>query len=115
MPRVPQGRSVALLAALLAISCASPTLPLPPPEAPSQTDGVDAAHIHLAAGCGGAQNGALIVIVNQNVAPDLAVGGAIANDCGSWDSSVLAQTGDELLITQNADGSTSAPTTYVVR
>jgi hypothetical protein len=115
MPRVPQGRSVALLAALLAVSCASPTLPLPPPEAPTQTEGVDAAHVHLAAGCGGAQDGALIVIVNKNVAPDMAVGGAIATACGSWDSSVLAQSGDELLITQTSDDMASPPTTYFVR
>jgi hypothetical protein len=98
-----------------AISCASPTLPLPPPEAPMQTDGIDADHVQLSAGCGGAQGQALIVIVNENVAPDMAVGGAIATDCGSWDSSVLAHSGDALSITQTADESTSPPATYIVR
>jgi hypothetical protein len=128
MPRVAQGPteaaprrgSIALGFALLAIccaavSCASPTLPLPPPEAPTQTEGIDAEHIELSAGCGGAQSRALIVIVNENVAPDMAVGGAIATDCGSWDSSVLAHSGDALTITQTADESTSPPATYIVR
>jgi hypothetical protein len=128
MPRVAQGPteaaarrgSIALGFAVravfcAAISCASPTLPLPPPEAPTQTEGVDAEHVQLSAGCGGAQGRALIVIVNENVAPDMAVGGAIATDCGSWDSSVLAHSGDALSITQTSDEATSPPATYIVR
>lgn len=123
MPRVAQGPTdaaarrwpIALGFVLLAISCASPTLPLPPPEAPTQTEGVDAEHVQLSAGCGGALDGALIVIVNLNIAPDMAVGGAIATDCGSWDSSVLAHSGDALTITQTADQTTSPPATYIVR
>jgi hypothetical protein len=80
-----------------------------------QTDGIDADHVQLSAGCGGAQSAALIVIVNENVAPDMAVGGAIATDCGSWDSSVLAHSGDTLTITQTADEATSPPAIYIVR
>jgi hypothetical protein len=128
MPRVAQDPTeaaarrgaIALAFAVLAsvcgaVSCASPTLPLPPPEAPMQTEGVDADHVQLSAGCGGALSHALIVIVNDNVAPDMAVGGALATDCGSWDSSVLAHKGDALLITQTADEGTSPPATYYVR
>jgi hypothetical protein len=109
------GPSLALIATCLGVACASPTLPLPPPEAPTQMAGVDADHVKLTAGCGGAQGGALIIIVNENVAPDLAVGGSIANGCGAWDASVYAHTGDVLQITQEVDQSSSVPTIVNVR
>ncbi len=109
------GPFAALLATLLAVACASPTLPLPPPEAPTQSEGVDAEHVKLSAGCGGAEDGALIIIVNQNAAPDQAVGGALASDCGSWDASVLAHSGDQLSITQESGTLSSLETLYKVR
>ena len=103
---------------LCALACASPTLPLPPPEAPTQTAGVDADHIKLTAGCGGAQSGAIILIINQTLettAMDMAVGGSIANGCGAWDSTVLAHTGDSLAISQESGGQSSDATIYTVR
>ena len=106
---------VGVLGAACVVACASPTLPLPPPESPMQTEGVDAAHITLTAGCGGAEGGALIIIINQNEPPDQAVGGSEANNCGAWDASVLAKSGDTLNISQQAGTLSSTATTYLVR
>jgi hypothetical protein len=108
----------AALAMLCALACESPTLPLPPPEAPTQTPGVDADHIRLTAGCGGAQSGANIFIINQtieNTAPINAVGGSIANGCGAWIASVFAHTGDVLAISQESGTEASEATLYTVR
>jgi hypothetical protein len=132
MPRGPSaiGRPVAPVATVLALlcglfcvllgtdACVSPTLPLPPPEAPMQTEGVDAAHIKLSAGCGGAQDGAEIIIVNQTLelsVPDQAIGGSFASECGAWDAQVLAKTGDVLAITQESGTLASGATIYNVR
>jgi len=103
---------------LCAVACASPTLPLPPPEAPTQTEGTDADHVKLTAGCGGAQADADIFIINQTLettAPDEAVGGSIANGCGAWDANIFAHSGDTLAITQETGELGSDPTFYTVR
>jgi hypothetical protein len=125
MPRRPSAvvRSVAPVAAALAMLCAlaceSPTLPLPPPEAPIQSPGVDADHIELTASCGGAQDGADIFIVNQTLettAPNQNVGViALANGCGAWGATVFAHTGDNLAISQEAGTQASDATIYMVR
>ena len=125
MPRRPPAvvRSVAPLAAALAMLCAlaceSPTLPLPPPEAPIQSPGVDADHIKLTASCGGAQDGAIILIINQTLenadAGEQAVGGSIADGCGAWVAMVFAHTGDLLAILQEEGTQTSDATIYMVR
>ena len=52
------GPFAALFASSWRVACASPTLPLPPPEAPTQTAGPDADHVKLSAACGGAEGGA---------------------------------------------------------
>jgi hypothetical protein len=95
----------------LAMACASPTLPLPPPEEPDISPGVDADHITLTVGCGGAETGALIVIVNTNpaVPGDEAVGGAVVSNCGGWDATVFAHAGDFLDITQEIGTERSQP------
>jgi hypothetical protein len=84
-------------------ACASPTLPLPPPEEPTIGPGLDADHIRLRVGCGGAVGGAVIVILNTNTAVpgDEAVSGAVASDCGAWDATAYAHNGDFLDITQD--------------
>jgi len=124
MPRRPSAvvRPVApiamALAMLCAIACASPTLPLPPPEAPTQTPGVDADHIKLTAGCGGAQAGANILIINQTFATsalDMAASATLANGCGAWDANVFAHTGDILHISQESGTVGSDATIYTVR
>jgi hypothetical protein len=106
------------LAMLCALACESPTLPLPPPEAPTQTEGTDADHIKLTAGCGGAQGGADIFIINQTLettARDQAVSGSIASACGAWDANVFAHSGDVLAISQEAGTLASDATIYMVR
>jgi hypothetical protein len=105
-------RRIAGLATVLAVAgCASPTLPLPPPMQPSIEKGVDANHIKLAAGCGGAQVGAIIVIENTNsaVADDERISGSIATACGAWDASVYAHSGDVLNVTQESETEVSTP------
>jgi hypothetical protein len=93
------GRLVAPLA--LAMACASPTLPLPPPGAPTQESGPDADHIRLVAACGSAEPDALIAIRNNSNPPNQAGVLVVANGCGAWDApSVLAHRGDVLEITQ---------------
>lgn len=102
----PVGSLVALL-----VACASPTLPLPPPETPEVSSGVDTDHVSLSAPCNGAEPGAVIVIVNTNTAvpDDEAVGGAIVGSCGSWDASMYAHAGDVLEITQEVGTTRSQP------
>jgi hypothetical protein len=97
--------------AALAMACASPTLPLPPPDEVSIAQGLDTAHVRLSGKCGSALASAVIVIINENpsVAPDLAVSGALTTNCGAWDASVFAQTGDWLEVTQTLNGATSIP------
>jgi hypothetical protein len=110
-------RLLTLLLLAPAGACESPTLPLPPPEAPTLEAGSDINHIKLVAGCGGAEPNAVIVIVNLNpaVAGDMAVGGALANDCGAWDAMVYAHVGDTLDITQEVGETWSLPETVQVQ
>lgn len=100
----------------LALACASPTLPLPPPEAPTVGSGIDADHVKLSAPCGGTEASALIVIVNTNgsVPNDEAVSGSRADGCGAWDAMVYAHAGDYLTITQEFGTTRSQPTTIQV-
>jgi hypothetical protein len=104
-------RLAGVLGLASASSCLSPTLPLPPPEAPTLEAGSDADHVKLVAGCGGAESNAIIVIVNANpaVPGDLAVSGARADDCGAWDALVYAHSQDELDITQEFGETRSTP------
>ena len=104
---------------LCALACESPTLPLPPPEAPMQYAGADADHVELVAGCGGAQPGAEILILNQTIANPTPtspnVEAAVAKPCGSWSASVFAHTGDALQISQIVGGEVSEAALYTVR
>jgi hypothetical protein len=93
---------VSLVPLLVAVACESPTLPLPPPATPEMYAGVDADHIDLVSGCGGAEDDAYVETINLNptVPSGQDVGGARALDCGSWSTSVYAHVGDVLSITQ---------------
>ena len=107
--------AVAAFVALCA--CASPTLPLPPPEAPSVAAGPDADHIALTAPCGAAEPSAILVVDNTNpmVANDQAISGTVADPCGSWNvPSVFAHNGDVLNITQQFGALISDSVTVVV-
>ncbi len=103
---------VPLLAVVaLALACASPTLPLPPPMAPTITQGAAANEYKLSAPCGGVEGGAVIVIENTDTAlpDDQRISGSLASDCGSWDATVIANKGDVLNITQNNGSEVSSP------
>lgn len=99
----------------LAVACASPTLPLPPPEVPTISQG-DKDHVHLAAGCGGVQGGAIVVVENRNtsVANNQRVTATLASGCGAWSLDAFAHTGDVFDITQVSGGQSSQATTVQV-
>jgi hypothetical protein len=108
--------AVAPLAALvLVLACASPTLPLPPPEIPTVGMGADANHVLLTATCGGVEGGAEVVVVNNTAPPLEKLRGAYATTCGSWQAEIWAHSGDVLEITQVVGGESSQVTTMQVR
>ena len=100
-------------------SCASPTLPLPPPLAPAISQAEDPDHVTLTATCNPIEASLVIVVVNegggQPVPPGLAVGGAIADSCGAWQTEMFAHAGDALVITYQLNDQTSQPTVVTVR
>ncbi len=101
---------------LVAIACASPTLPLPPPAVPSVApSATDPAKVHLVS-TRGAEANAIIVIVNLNpsIPGDRRVSGAQADASGSWDADVQATRGDVLEITQEFGSTRSTPTNVQV-
>jgi hypothetical protein len=108
---------------VLALACASPTLPLPPPLWPSispapplATGMPDNDHVTLTAACNVPERNAVIVVINEGagVPADRAVGGALTNACGGWDSVVYAHSGDPLVITYQVGGQISQPTVITV-
>jgi hypothetical protein len=105
--------AVAPLLALvaLAFACASPTLPLPPPMAPTIAALPTANEYKLSAPCGGVEGGAIIIIENTDTAlpDDQRISGSLSTDCGSWDATVVANKGDVLNITQNNGSEVSSP------
>jgi hypothetical protein len=108
----------ALLGAALALAaaCTTPTLPLPPPEAPFVSTGSEPSTYRLSS-VGGAEPNALIVVVNrdEDLAPTLRVTGTIADARGSWDLIVTAKPGDVLDISQESGSTRSPGTTITVR
>ncbi len=108
---------LALFALVLAAACTSPTLPLPPPAAPSITTGSTPEHYKLSSPAGGAEPNALIIVVNRN--PDLArtkrVSGTLADEQGAWEVEVFASAGDFLDVSQEAAGVRSPTQTVQVR
>jgi hypothetical protein len=84
----------------LAFACASPTLPLPPPEVPTIEMGSDDNHVLLVEPCGGSEPDALINIINFNATGANEVTGLFADGCGSWKAEVWAHVGDVLQIDQ---------------
>lgn len=93
-------RLVATSSIALAMACASPTLPLPPPEDISALR-VDATHVSLTATCNGAPPNVLLTVVNENFKSLLTSSDSTLTDpCGAWAiPSVVASPGDRLTIT----------------
>ena len=106
----------AVLAFAGVVSCASPTLPLPPPAIPTIEAGAVVGHYHLSS-IRGAEANAIIVIVNRNpnVPGDARVFGSEADAEGTWDADILATAGDVVDITQEYGTTRSASTTVTIR
>ena len=104
-------RLLAIAVLGLLTSCASPTLPLPPPEPPTVTESATPGMVHLSS-VRGAESSAIIVIINRNptLPLDKRVSGSQADDNGTWDADVVAARGDILEITQEFGSETSSPT-----
>jgi hypothetical protein len=102
------------LACVAFLGCASPTLPLPPPAAPTVTAGADANHFKLSSACGGVEGGVTVIIENTDTAlpSDQRISGAIASPCGSWDAIVYGNRGDVLNITQDDGSVVSSPEVF---
>jgi hypothetical protein len=109
----------AAVAVVALVACASPTLPLPPPEPPTMLRGTDADHIDLVALCGAAEPSALIIVINTNTtvpASEQVRGTFTDATCGSWEvPNMYAHNGDVLNIMQEFGTDTSAALTVEVR
>jgi hypothetical protein len=98
---------------VLAIACASPTLPLPPPEEVTVGAGLDADHVKLTGQCGGTPRNVAVVVINKGgsnvpVPLDQAVGGALTDPmCGQWDATVFGHSGDLLAVSYDEKGEVS--------
>jgi hypothetical protein len=110
---VPIRRVAAIFA--LVLSCASPTLPLPPPSLPSIAPSSTPGKFHLSSDHGAEPN-AIILIYNRNpsVPLDQRVSGAQADAVGTWDADVQASAGDYLDISQEFGTTRSPPITVSI-
>jgi hypothetical protein len=102
--------------AALVMACTTPTLPLPPPTAPSIATGSEPDTVTLTSQNGSEPN-ALIIVVNRNPdhPRDKRVSGTLADEHGSWVLDVFAKPGDFLDISQESGTVRSPPTTVQVR
>ena len=109
-------RLVLALCASIALACTSPTLPLPPPVAPSITSGAEPNTFRLASQ-NGAKPNALVIVVNRNesLAREERVNGTIADEQGTWEVTIKGAVGDFVDIAQESDSVRSASTTVQLR
>jgi hypothetical protein len=106
------GLAVGLVCAL-GLACASPTLPLPPPEVPAMTT-TDASHVFLSAECGGVESYADVIVENLTaIDPVSNEAGSLfhASQCGAWSGTVFARNKDYLRFTQVVNGTAGLPVT----
>jgi hypothetical protein len=105
-----------VLWASVQLSCASPTLPLPPPSLVQVMPGVDADHIRLSGPCGATPPNAIIVVLNENPSVPLDERGASTltdPSCGKWDVNVFAHSKDALEVWYEDRGAVSQ-SAYVI-
>ena len=109
-------RLVLALCASIALACTSPTLPLPPPVAPSITTGAEPNTFRLSSE-NGSQPNALIIVVNRNesLSREDRVSGTIADENGTWALTIKGSVGDFVDIAQESNSSRSASTTVQLR
>lgn len=95
------------------IACASPTLPLPPPEVPTIGPGAMAGQVHLSS-TRGAEPNAYILVTNQaaNLPVNERAQATEADGQGSWQLDVWAKTGDVLQV-QQISGEETSPSASV--
>jgi hypothetical protein len=100
------------------LACASPTLPLPPPEVPNvETNGLPAGEVTLVSSAPALP---LAIIIsyndNPNLADDKRVAGTQADQNGNWEIPVVyASPGDTLQITQQEGEQQSSPVSVQVQ
>jgi hypothetical protein len=105
---------VLVAVAALALGCLSPTLPLPPPAAPTETAGTQPGTIHLH-GVGVEANSTVIIRNNapnpsENLSGNQLVNIALADAQGVWDiDNVYAAKGDVLVIWQEFGNNEASP------
>ena len=99
--------------AALALACTSPTLPLPPPSAPTETAGAQTGTVTLSGK--GAEPGATIIVhnLNPNANPPI-VGTVVAQD-GTWSVLVFAVQGDVVQIWQESGGEESTAIDFTIQ
>jgi hypothetical protein len=98
-----------------AFGCASPTLPLPPPQLVTVTQ-VDSDHVSLSGQCGSTPPSAILIVLNENESLPLDQRGASTltdPSCGKWDVLVFAHAKDTLAVWYEERGQPSQ-STYVV-
>jgi hypothetical protein len=105
-------------AGALVVACASPTLPLPPPETPDvESDGLPAGEVELVGMAGGALAGSYIITINDDPklsASDQVGGGGVRSD-GSWSATIHASSGDAIQIYDLEGDELSPPITVQIQ
>ena len=107
-------RSILLaVTAALALACTSPTLPLPPPAAPTETAGTEPGTVVLSGA--GAEPDAFIIVhnLNQNANPPIV--GTIVGADGKWSVVVFAVKGDVVQIWQETGGDESSAIDFTIQ
>ena len=104
------------LALVLAASCTSPTLPLPPPALPTVSVGSSPDSFRLRSDRGALPN-ALIVVINRNetLSRDERVDATLADVEGSWEIGIKGKVGDLVDVSQEDGTARSAPVTVQLR
>jgi hypothetical protein len=105
---------VLIAVAALALACLSPTLPLPPPDAPTQSLGPQPGMVHFH-GIGVEANTMVISRSNfpnpsENLTDQQRVAITLADAQGVWDMDVWAVKGDVLEVWQEFDNKNASPT-----
>lgn len=101
--------------AAAAFGCMSPTLPLPPPDAPNETPGSTPGTIHLIGAPNSAEPNAILLIRNnypnpaENLSLEQQIHSTLVATDGSWDATVYAVPGDVLTIWQEFGKNDASP------
>ena len=108
-------QTLSALGLALVVACNSPTLPLPPPALPTVSVSPDPAKVHLSSDRGAEPNAIVVIInTNPNIPRDKNVGGATADQNGSWFTDVYGADGDVVEISQEFGTTMSAPVRLIL-